>query len=159
MDGGVEAVRASYRPKRITTLFVGESAPHSGKFFYYGNNTLLRQMRRAVERALGEKGDFLETFKAYGWYLDDLVLTPVDHLSKSERMAERLGAQKSLADRIAKYKPEAIVSLLLDIEPFVNVAAKDAGSNAPRHRVPFAPRHPRRFQDEMALLIPKLPRL
>jgi hypothetical protein len=26
----VEAIRARFRPQRITTLFVGESAPHSG---------------------------------------------------------------------------------------------------------------------------------
>ncbi len=159
MDGGIEAVRARYRPERITALFVGESAPHSGKFFYYGNNTLLHQMKRAVELALGERGDFLESFKAYGWYLDDLVLTPVNHLPKSERVAKCFDARKSLADRIAEYKPEAIVSLLLVIEPFVNDAAKEAGSNAPRHVVPFPSRFPKRFQDAMARLIPTLPRL
>src|SRR5229473_704723 len=42
----VEATRARFRPERITTLFVGESAPDSG--------------------------DFFTRFKAYGWYLDDL---------------------------------------------------------------------------------------
>jgi hypothetical protein len=31
-----EAARTSYRPERITTLFVGESAPDSEDFFYYG---------------------------------------------------------------------------------------------------------------------------
>jgi hypothetical protein len=31
-------------------------------------------MQRAVEDSLGgDGGDFLERFKAYGWYLDDLV--------------------------------------------------------------------------------------
>jgi hypothetical protein len=39
----------------------------------------------AVERALGEGGDFLERFKAYGWYLDDLVLIPVNRLEPAER--------------------------------------------------------------------------
>jgi hypothetical protein len=158
MFGGVESIRASYRPKRITTLFVGESAPHNGTFFYLGNTMLLRQMKRAVELALGETSNFLESFKAYGWYVDDLVLTPVNHLSKSERIARCFDARKSLADRIAEYKPEAIVSLLHVVEPFVDDAAKEAGSNVPRHVVPF-PRFPKRFRAAMAILIPKLPRL
>jgi hypothetical protein len=115
----VESARARFRPDRITTLFVGESAPASGNFFYYDNSVLFRDMRRAVEHALGESGDFLKSFKSYGWYLDDLVLTPVNHLTKSRV----LDAQNSLAHRIAAYQPEAIVSLLMLIKPFVDAAA------------------------------------
>jgi hypothetical protein len=160
MYGGVEAVRARYRPKRITTLFVGESAPYSGKFFYVGDTAMLRNMRLAVELALGKGDNFLERFKSYGWYLDDLVLTPVNGLPKSERISKCLDARKNLADRIAEYKPQAIVSLLLVIKPFVDDAANMAGSNAPRHVVPFPGMgHQRRFQAAMARLIPALPRL
>jgi hypothetical protein len=132
-----EATRTRYRPKRIMTLFVGESAPASGTFFYYGNNAMSGHMQRAVESALGESGNFLESFKAYGWYLDDLVSTPVDHLTKSQRKAKCLDAQKSLADRIRCYQPEAIVSLLIGIKPFVEAVAIAAGSNAPRYAAPF----------------------
>ena len=73
----VEATRKRFRPEQITTLFVGESAPASGDFFYNGNTALKRHMQRAMENSLGEGGDFFERFKAYGWYLDDLVLIPV----------------------------------------------------------------------------------
>ena len=156
----VEAVRARYCPKRIKTLFVGESPPASGAFFYCGNNAMLHHMQRAVELALGENGNFLERFKAYGWYLDDLVLTPVNKLTKSERKAKCLDAQKSLADRIAAYQPEAILSLLMFIKPFVDAAAITAGSNAPRYAVPFPGMgHQGPFQAAMACIIPKLPRL
>jgi hypothetical protein len=156
----VEAVRARFRPERIATLFVGESAPSSGDFFYYGNTAMFRHMRRAVERALGESSDFLQRFKACGWYLDDLVLTPVNHLTKSQRKAKCLDAQKSLADRIAAYQPEAIVSLLIVIKPFVDAAAITAGSNAPRYAVPFPGMGQQaRFQSAMACIVPKLPRL
>jgi hypothetical protein len=65
----IESIRAGYRPDRIKTLFVGESAPHSGDFFYCGNTAMLRNMRLAVETSLGRTDDFLKTFKAYGWYL------------------------------------------------------------------------------------------
>jgi hypothetical protein len=48
----VEVQRASYRPNRITTLFVGESARVNGTFFYDGNSLMVRYMRRAVETVL-----------------------------------------------------------------------------------------------------------
>ena len=43
----VEFSRARHRPDRITTLFVGESAPTGGKFFYFGNSGMTTYMRRA----------------------------------------------------------------------------------------------------------------
>src|ERR1700721_4048363 len=82
--GWVEETRAHYRPERITTLFVGESPPHSGKFFYYGNTALAHHMSFAMRRAgLLDDGDFPDRFKAYGWDLDDLVLEPVTRMPPS----------------------------------------------------------------------------
>jgi hypothetical protein len=157
----IEAVRKRFLPERITTLFVGESAPHSGDFFYFGDNAMSAHMKRAVELAFGKSGDdFLKNFQAYGWYLDDLVLEPVNHLPKPQRTAKCLDFQKSLADRIAVCRPEAIVSLLKSIEPFVNAAAIMAGSNAVQYGVPFPGMGQQaRFQAEMAAIIRKLPRL
>jgi hypothetical protein len=156
----VETVRILYRPERIKTLFVGESAPHGGDFFYYGDNAMWSHMRRAVELAFGRSDDFLKTFKSYGWYLDDLVLEPVNHLSKPERKLKCLVSQKSLADRIATYRPEAIVSVLKTIAPFVREAAIMAGCDVPQYAVYFPGMgwQPR-FQAEMAVLVPRLPRL
>jgi hypothetical protein len=48
-------------------------------------------------------GDFLASFKARGWYLDDLVLTLVNHLTRRERKAKCRAAQDSLADRTAEH--------------------------------------------------------
>jgi len=156
----VEAARARYRPERITTLFVGESAPVSGDFFYYGNSAMVRHMQRAIEPMVSESSAFLELFKSYGWYLDDLVLKPVNHLKKSERQAEWLEAQNNLAKRIAEYQPLVIVSLLLGIEKIVDGAAIKAGSSAHRFAVPFPGMGQQtRFQTAMAAIVPKLPRL
>jgi hypothetical protein len=99
----VEEIRNRFLPERITTLFVGESAPYSGDFFYSGHNAMLAHMKRAVELAFGKTDDFLKSFRAYGWYLDDLVSEPVNHLPKSERIAKCLDAQRSLAERIKVY--------------------------------------------------------
>jgi hypothetical protein len=156
----VEATRASFRPERITTLFVGESAPASGDFFYFGNTALQRHMQRAVEDVLGEGGNFLDRFKSYGWYLDDLVLTPVNQLTKSERNARCLAAQDSVASRIAEYRPLAIVSLLISIKNIVDAAAIAAGSTAQRFAVPFPGMGQQaRFKVAIAQIIPTLPRL
>jgi hypothetical protein len=61
----VEALRASYRPERITTLFVGESAPINGTFSYDGDNSMVRHMRQAVDSALPGEGDFLSRAADY----------------------------------------------------------------------------------------------
>jgi hypothetical protein len=156
----IEAVRLRYRPKRIMTLFVGESAPNSGDFFYCGNTALKRHMQKAVETAgLGNSGDFLERFKAYGWYLDDLVLTPVNQLRiRSQRKAKCFAARGSLAIRIAEYRPLAIVALLLSIDNDVRAAATAAGSTCPCYAVPFPGMGQQpRFFSEMARILPTLP--
>jgi hypothetical protein len=156
----VEAIRSSYKPTPILTLFVGESAPKSGKFFYSGNTALATYMRKVMDAAgVGGDGDFLDRFKACGWYLDDLVLTPVNGLAPSLRMKQCRDAKDSLTARIKEYRPRAIVSLLLSIQDIVEAAAANSGSNAPRFAVPFAGNsHQDRFREAMARIIPQLPK-
>src|SRR5262249_28972070 len=131
-----------------------------GKFFYLGNTALKRHMQETMEAAgLSGSVDFLERFKSFRWYLDDLVLTPVNQLTPIERKAACLNAGKSLAERIVKYRPEAIVPLLYSIKDIVQDAARDAGSDAPCYPVPFAGMgQQNRFREEMARILPKLPR-
>jgi hypothetical protein len=155
-----ETARSRFRPNRITTLFVGESAPVSGDFFYYGNNAMLTHARTAIERAFGPSDDFLATFQGYGWYLDDLVLIPVNHLDGLQRKNHLNNAKESLAARICDYKPRAIVSLLLSITRYVDAARTLAQSDAALYEVPFPGMgQQRRFHQAMDALIPKLPRL
>jgi hypothetical protein len=156
----VEKTRLAFRPAKIATLFVGESAPASGDFFYYGTSAMTRYMRRAIEEELGSTDDFLSSFKGLGWYINDLVLVPVDKLARAERIAACQAAQADLAARIAAYKPKAIVTLLLSIKDIVEGAAVSAGSSAPRYAVPFPGMGQQaRFLTEMKALIPLLPRL
>jgi hypothetical protein len=157
----VEVTRARYRPDRITTLFVGESAPASGAFFYHGDSAMLRYIQRAVEAALGVGNEeFLDRFKPAGWFLDDLVLTPVNALPKAQRMTKCLAAQASLTERIRAYQPLAVVTLLLSIEEIVEAAAIAAGSTAARYAVPFPGMgQQRRFLDAMARIVPMLPKI
>jgi hypothetical protein len=152
-----EALRASWRPAQITTLFVGESAPASGEFFYDGNNSMVRYMSRALSVP---EDQLLDRFKAYGWYLDDLVLHPINRMTQAERRAAWVASTPSLRDRVAGYRPSAIVTLLKGMEKVVESAASGSGHICPVYAVSFPGMGQQaRFQMEMAALSPRLPRL
>ncbi len=119
----LEELRKSFRPDAITTLFVGESAPDSGRFFYSGNSSLFY----AMKRAFGSRETFLDDFKQKGFYLDDLVLTPINKLEKRERSRLRQEAATGLARRLMNYKPKAVVIVMRAIKPMVQEAMRKAG--------------------------------
>ena len=157
---GVEETRARFRPVQVSTLFVGESAPASGDFFYFGNTVMTQHMRRAIEETFGPTDDFLQTFKSYGWFLDDLVLLPLNKMPPIERKLVCKNARPDLADRIRQYQPKAIVTLLRSIAVDVEAAARMAGSAATRYVVPFPGfGQQRRFHVEMTAILPLLPKV
>ncbi|WP_319796627.1 hypothetical protein [Nitrobacter sp.] len=152
-----EALRVSFRPATITTLFVGESAPASGQFFYDGRNSMARFMAAALSDV--HDGTFLDRFKAVGWYLDDLVLYPVNRMTKAERKAAWIASAPSLTKRIAEYQPQAIISLLKGMKTVVEDAATASGCRAPVYTVAFPGMgNQERFRAEMAALFPLLPK-
>jgi hypothetical protein len=149
-----EKTRASYRPKHITTLFVGESAPHGGTFFYNQDSGLFREIRKAF------KGEslFLEDFKRNGFYLDDLVLEPVNHLENAVRKSQCKDAVSSLTERLRSYDPKAIVILLKSIEPMVLDAIRKAKLSCQVYCTPYPGfGNQRRFHKAMSEIIPNLP--
>jgi hypothetical protein len=154
-ESEIERLRLQYRPERIIVLFVGEAPPASDSFFYRGNSGLTNYMRSALG---GPKGDieFLNWFKVRGWYLDDLVTTPIENLR--DRRALCRDARASLAARIAEYQPSAIVCLLKSISDDVEIAASKANSKAALYTVPFAGQgHQTKFNDQMKRILPELP--
>lgn len=156
----IEAVRARYRPERIVTMFVGKSAPASGKFFYGDENLFAHHIRQALLPDATNHRDFLNRFKSCGWFLDDLVLEPIDAWKKPAKLAARRAARDSLASRIREYRPRAIVSLLMCIREIVKQAAHEAGSGAELFAVPFPGHgHQKRFREQMAVILPHLPTL
>jgi hypothetical protein len=151
----LEDLRRSFRPDRITTLFVGESAPRSGKFFYSQNSGLYR----AVKLAFHCEGDFLTAFRAKGFYLDDLSLVPVNGMAPTERRRQCEASIDSLTGRLKDYMPQAIVILVRSIDTWVREAAKQAELNIPIYTTTYPGRfqnHRERFQNEMAVIIPQL---
>jgi hypothetical protein len=149
-----ENLRRTYRPDRITTLFVGESAPHGGRFFYDQNSGLFREMRKAF------KGDdtFLDDFKRNGFYLDDLALEPVNHLVNRDRISRLNQSIASFAKRLKNYRPEAIVILLMSIRPMVMKAISEAGLSYTPYWTPYPGfGNQPRFHKAMNQIIPNLP--
>jgi hypothetical protein len=150
----LEDLRKSFHPDCITTLFVGESAPESGRFFYCSNSSLFH----AMKRAFGNRETFLEDFKKKGFYLDDLVLTPINKLERRERSRLRQEAVPELAKRLIEYKPKAVVVVMRDILPMVREAMRIAGISFQ----PFCVPHPAfgnwtRFGNAMAEITNILP--
>ena len=100
---------------------------------------------------------FIDVFKQSGFYLDDLVLEPVNQLTPRDR---RIACKQSIAPfakRLKDYKPVAVVILLRSIEGMVAEAMQQAGL---RYQ-PFCTPYPgfgnqRRFHQAMAEIIPQL---
>jgi hypothetical protein len=151
----LEELRKSFRPGSITTLFVGESAPRSGKFFYTQNTGLYR----AIQQAFHANGDFLAEFKARGFYLDDLSLIPVNGMKPGERRKQCEASIASFSNRLTEYQPAAIVILLRSIDKWVREAVKHAKLKGTIYNTTYPGRfqeHRARFQNEMAVIIPQL---
>jgi hypothetical protein len=155
-ESRLEEVRARFRPEKIAILFVGESAPNSGRFFYKEDSNLYRHMRKAF----GYGDDFLAKFKSSCFYLDDLALEPINQIKASAARKEaRLRAIPSFAKRLAEYQPEAIVVLMRGIEPMVRLAMQQAQLSVPFQVVTFPIHHKNvfRFHLEMEKVISQLP--
>lgn len=137
------------------TLFVGESPPNGGTFFYKGDSGLYRCMKEAF----GGSEKFLAEFKANCYFLDDLVLYPVDKMPDKERDQHRRRAVPGLATWMAEYRPAAVVILMCAIENLVVSAMREAELSHIQHYVtPFPGRyHRQRFLGAMAEIIPQLP--
>jgi hypothetical protein len=153
----IEHLRHNYRPERVTTLFVGESAPISGAFFYDGNTQLYRFMKTA----LGGGEPFLAEFQSRSFFFDDLVLFPVNHKTPSERRRLHRKWMPSLAQRMRDYEPLAVVTVLIGIRKAVKEAMAGAGlSDVPHYGVPFPGNGQQlRFLHAMSQIVPKLPAL
>lgn len=153
-DARIEALREEYRPPAIYTLFVAESAPASGKFFYRGDTSFTRHMQNAFEAAYGPSDvPFLTRFEAFGWYLDDLVLTPVNKLN--DRKERCRSARDSLAKRIKSYQPRMVVSLARRIDDDVRAAS----GGVPFRAMSFPGNgHQGKLRSEMVRMRDELPR-
>jgi hypothetical protein len=139
-------------------LFVGESPPANGTFFYLQDSNLYRYTLEAFELVYAKFGSdqqFLAWFCEHGYYLVDLCQTPVNHLEKRERRAARRAAVDELAGVLRDLRPERIVIVVKAIEGEVRAAVGAAGlETVPMSAVPFpAQGNQRRYVEQLAGLL------
>ena len=150
-----ERLREQYRPPSVTVLFVGESPPASGRFFYQANSGLYRAIQSAFIKAFPvlDHQDFLKQFQAAGCYLTDLCAKPVDRLDRNERMRVCREGEIRLAETIKHLQPEIIISVVRSISMNVTRALKRAEWVGRHFNLPYPGRwHRHQLEFEQALL-------
>jgi hypothetical protein len=156
-----ERLRESFRPRCIQLLFVGESPPASGRFFYSANSGLYRAMRMAFQIADPkiDGGNFLAVFQQCGCYLTDLWHEPIDRLAPDRRRALRKAGEKYLARQLKRFRPVTIASLLRSIENNVENAALLAAWRGRILHLPYPGRWSRHREAFVKALVPIIRRL
>lgn len=104
-----ENLRNQYKPDRVEVLFVGESRPQRGTFFYQGDSILYKETKKAFDEFLQEDIFTLEMFKNCKCWLYDICESPVNGLPNHERNAEIHRNIPALADIIKTLNPKVII--------------------------------------------------
>lgn len=154
-----ERQRRRYKPDDVRVVFIGESPPAGGTFFYYANAKLHHATRAAFTTAipaLRRENDFLDAFKRLGCYLEDLAHEPVNHLPLRHpaRLAARREGIAPLARRIKPLQPRVVVVVMKDIVSDVVEALELAGlGHVPRERLPFPARHYSQYVEQLTEVV------
>lgn len=144
-----ERLRRYYRPDRVRILFVGESPPASGLFFYQADSGLYRSVRETFLTAFPSvrKTEFLDSFRALGCYLVDLCAQPVDNMTGDVRRCACRSGEARLARMIRSLRPEIIVTVVRSIGENVRRAREQAAWSGPHLELPYPGRwHRARLQ-------------
>jgi hypothetical protein len=123
-----ERLRRRYLPDRVQILFVGESPPASGRFFYQQDSGLYRAVRDTFLAAFPHlrNEEFLDSFRALGCYLVDLCGEPVDKMNLRARRSACSAGEVCLARTIRKLRPKVIVTIVRSIRANVIRAQNEA---------------------------------
>jgi hypothetical protein len=125
MPSNVEAARLRFRPESVRVLFVGESAPAGGTFFYTMDSLLYDATQRAFREAIPDlltEQNFLRSFQALGCYLVDLCDQPVNKLPRQVRLWHRDDGIEPLSGMIAETCPRALINVMASISSWIDRA-------------------------------------
>jgi hypothetical protein len=113
----------------VRLLFVGESPPASGRFFYQADSGLYRAIRDSFLAAFPRlsESEFLESFQDLGCYLVDLCEIPVDRRARDEREDACLEGEARLARTLKRYRPNIVITVVRSITANVQRAQVKAG--------------------------------
>jgi len=162
-DIKLELIRNSFYPPdgKVKFLFVGESPPYGGKFFYNANTGLYKYTKEAFSRAINiewrDDAEFLYYFRDHGFFLDDLCHEPVNQYKRGEGRNRQLKRQKSLPDfttRMKKYNPENIIIVMKAIEKFVKKAIEKNNLSIVTYLLPFPSYgHQQQYVDKLVKIL------
>jgi hypothetical protein len=164
-----ERLRRRYRPKRVKILFLGESPPASGRFFYQADSGLYRAIKETFIRAFPALKDleqnptkadtaFLKAIAAMGCYLVDLCERPVDRLSSQARRRACLAGEARLSTTLRALRPEILVTVVRSIAGNVERAQEKAGWSGQHIVLPYPGRWHQHRAGFVRVLVPLLRR-
>ena len=113
--------RNKYKPRKVNLLFIAESPPSSGGYFYaektIGKDHLFRETMKALEfwpndrpmRKGCDKRSMLNQFRSRGFFLIDTCEFPVDKLRPRERRISTIRGALTLPGRVDALSPDRIL--------------------------------------------------
>ena len=153
-----ERLRKNFLPNQVRILFVGESPPASGRFFYQENSGLYRAIREAFVKVFPGLRDakFLESFRDLGCYLIDLCKNPVDRLQPKARRKARRKGEPQLSETIRKSRPQIIIVVIHSISRNVHRSELQANWSGRHVELPYPGRWIRHRTAFIRRLVPIL---
>lgn len=125
MENKFEDLQQQYKPEKINVLFIADAPAAGTRYFYRKNSELFKAVKAAFTQVFGDfkdRDEFLNFYKDFGCYLDNICLVPVKHLSDKEQKAERRRGIEPLAERITQMQPRLIIITMKAIEKYVREA-------------------------------------
>jgi hypothetical protein len=155
-----ERLRRTYRPRKVRILFVGESPPASGRFFYQADSGLYRATRQAFLKAFPDlcERDFLKSFRNLGCYLVDLCERPVDRLQPKARRKFRLEGEPHLTKIFRTLRPQIAIVMIRLISRNVQSSERRAKWSGRHIELPYPGRWTRHQAEFIRQLAPILRR-
>jgi len=131
--------RNKYKPGKVNVLFIAESPPSSGGYFYaektIGKDHLFRETMKALEfwpihrpmRKGCDKRRMLNEFRSIGFFLIDACEIPVDRLRSRERRLSTVQGALSLPRRVKSLDPDRILIVEKTVFKPARQVLSDAG--------------------------------
>lgn len=102
-----EEARMKYKPNSVRTLFIGESRPAGGTFFFNENSNLYYATKEAFKQVMTTEFNS-EIFKKCGCWLYDVCDEPVNNLPRTSRKAMIQEGIPALCAALHEFNPESV---------------------------------------------------
>ncbi len=160
-----KSYRNKYRPKKLKAIFIGESPPNSGKYFYKPegkiSEPLFKNFMEAMDIPHSTKAEGLKEFARRGYFLIDATYTPVNGIKDTWKRTEAIFRDfcsffKDLRFTVGKNKHVLVVFVKVNVfdlyAPFIR-----GEYNMIDERIPFPSRWNRKsFLKKMKHLLSEL---